>query len=229
MTKIHPRDYESNRLIASVKQSRSNIYKHLAENQNRPLDVVLLHFPYCQRGQCSQDEEKYTWRHAWPTLESLKGAEPGKVHAIGVSNFDANQLRELLSITNHKVSVVQNWMDPFHQDVEVRQICKQNNIVYMGYSSFGTQWEWKIKHNPVFTNPLLQTIADKYALSIAEVVLSWVMREGAVAIPRASTEEHIMGNAQIISNTHGMPYALLDDEDILSIRRLDGILGSLWD
>ena len=227
VTKIHPRDYESSRLIASIKQSTTRIYKD--PKINRPLDVVLLHFPYCQRGQCTSEEEKYTWRHAWPTLESLKGPEPGQIHAIGVSNFDANQLRELLSLTNHKVSVVQNWMDPFHQDNEVRRICKENNIVYMGYSSFGTQWEWKLQHNPVFTNPLLQTIADKHDISIAEVVLSWVMQEGAVVIPRASSEEHILGNARIISNTHGMPYALLDDDDMMQIRRLDGILGSLWD
>ena len=191
--------------------------------------MVLLHFPYCQRGQCTTEEEKYSWRDAWPTLESLKGPDLGQVHAIGVSNFDANQLRELLSITNHKVSIVQNWMDPFHQDSEVRQICRENHIVYMGYSSFGTQWEWKLQHNPVFTNPLLKRIADKHELSIAEVVLSWVMQEGAVVIPRASSEEHILGNARMISNTRGMPYAFLDDEDMLQIRRLDGILGSLWD
>ena len=205
-----------------------HIYKDPQHNQ-RPLDVVLLHFPYCQRGQCTREEEKYTWRHAWPVLESLKGPDTGQVHAIGVSNFDASQLQELLSLTNHKVSVVQNWMDPFHQDYEVRQICKDNNIVYMGYSSFGTQWEWKLQHNPVFTNPLLQSIAHKYEITIAEVVLSWVIQEGAIVIPRASSEEHIVGNAKIISNLHGMPYALLDDEDILQIRRLDGILGSLWD
>ena len=174
VTKIHPRDYEPSRLVESIKTSRANIYRNLRDN--RPLDVVLLHFPFCQRGQCNEEEAKLDWRTAWKTLETLKGPGPGKIRAIGVSNFGPNELRELLALTNHKVSVVQNWMDPFHQDREVRQICRQNGIVYMAYSSLGTQWEHKLKHNPVFTNPLLQRIADKHQRSIADVVVSWVMQ-----------------------------------------------------
>lgn len=39
--------------------------------------------------------------------------------AIGVSNFDPHELKELLSIARRPVAVVQNWMDVFHQDTEV--------------------------------------------------------------------------------------------------------------
>lgn len=67
------------------------------------------------RGQCTPLEEEHTWEEAWYTLESIKGDGPGQVQAIGVSNFDENTLKALLDIANKKISVVQNWMDPFHQ------------------------------------------------------------------------------------------------------------------
>jgi len=112
----------------------------------------------------------------WNNLESMQSM--GLVLNIGVSNFDIDILRELESSANVKVSVVQNWMDPFHQDTEVRRYCADNDITYMAYSSFGTQWEWKLEHNPVFLNPVLDRIATKHSCSIAKVVLSWLLQEG---------------------------------------------------
>jgi hypothetical protein len=43
----------------------------------------------------------------------------GLISAIGVSNFHVDDLQELLLLATAPVSVVQNWMDPFHQDIEV--------------------------------------------------------------------------------------------------------------
>jgi diketogulonate reductase-like aldo/keto reductase len=129
VTKIHPRGFAEMKLRESVQRSRSLIYRGL--DDNRPLDVVLLHSPWCWRGHCTPEEERVPWQQAWATLESLKGSGPGQVQAIGVSNFDENTLKELMDIANKKVSVVQNWMDVFHQDTTVREMCRDNGIVYM--------------------------------------------------------------------------------------------------
>ena len=61
----------------------------------------------------------------------------GKIRSLGVSNFDVIDLKELLNITNVPVAVVQNWFDPFHQDISVRQFCAKHGIHYMGYSTLG--------------------------------------------------------------------------------------------
>lgn len=50
----------------------------------------------------------------------------GAVRAIGVSNFSEGLLRELLQIATTVPAVVQNWMDPFHQDRAVRALCAAN-------------------------------------------------------------------------------------------------------
>ena len=80
----------------------------------------------------------------------------------------------------------------------------------------------------------MQSIADKYNVNIAEVVMSWVLQEGAVCIPRSSKEEHLHMNANmqtIDANTGKLLNAriFLTEEDMQVIRDLDGSLGSLWD
>jgi diketogulonate reductase-like aldo/keto reductase len=124
---------------------------------------------------CTKEQERVTWKTAWRNLEEAMAA--GQALAIGVSNFHMHDLEQLLDMADAKVSVVQNWMDPFNQDTAVREFCKRHGIVYMAYSSFGTQWQHKLKgRNPVFESAELQAIADKHSTTIAQVVLSWVMQ-----------------------------------------------------
>lgn len=63
------------------------------------------------------------WQEAWRTLEELYAE--GKVRAIGVSNFSDHLLRELLAMARVVPAIVQNWMDPFHQDREARSFCAE--------------------------------------------------------------------------------------------------------
>jgi 2,5-diketo-D-gluconate reductase A len=155
VTKIHPRYFEAESLRESVSRSRQRLYPDQA---NRPLDVVLLHAPWCWwEGHCTDEQKTHSWREAWRVLEALR--DEGLVKAIGVSNFDAEQLRELLEFSNRKVSVVQNWMDPLHQDRAVRALAADHGIIYMAYSSFGTQWQSKSSIlNPVLSEPVLAKV-----------------------------------------------------------------------
>jgi diketogulonate reductase-like aldo/keto reductase len=141
----------------------------------------------------------------------------------------------------------------------VRDFARANGIAYMAYSSFGTQWSGKYpkNNNPVFSNPVLKNIAKKHKTTVSAVVLSWVLQEDAIAIPRASKEEHIHENAAFIvhqededgeeknkenvvdtdtdkaennlKNKKRMLRVFLDAEDMKAIRDLDGTLGTPWD
>mmetsp|Transcript_26989 Transcript_26989/g.25843 ORF Transcript_26989/g.25843 Transcript_26989/m.25843 type:complete len:329 (-) Transcript_26989:357-1343(-) len=226
LTKIHPRSYEEKKMEASITESK----KLLNGDENIPIDIVLLHTPYCWSGHCSKEEESVSWQVGWRNLEYSMQA--GNILSIGVSNFDIGLLKELLNMADLKVSVIQNWMDPFHQDLEVRKYAAQYSIVYMGYSSFGTQWQGKYNgDNPVFSNKLLQGIAEKHGTSVSGVVLSWLLQENVVAIPRASSYDHIRENAAPIANGPDKDnlQVFLDKDDIEAIRSLDGTLGTPWE
>ena len=210
VTKIHPKYYHPEKLYTRFLESKT----HLSLRTENPLDVVLLHSPVCWRGLCTEEENQYKWQEAWKVLEELK--KNGEIVAIGVSNFDIQELKELSRISNSKISVLQNWMDPFHQDIEVREFCKENGIVYMAYSSFGTQWQGRWPGNVVWDNPVLQEISLKHEKEISQVVISWLLQEGVVAIPRSSKSEHLSINLQ--------HETFLPEDDIEKIRSLDGIL-----
>ena len=107
VTKVHPRSFERSAMRLAVRRSRELIFPHLPD---RGLDAVLLHAPFCWPRHCSAEEERRTWREGWRHLEELR--EEGLVRHIGVSNFDAPLLRELLQLSNRRVSLVQNWYPP---------------------------------------------------------------------------------------------------------------------
>eukprot|EP01041_Mallomonas_annulata_P007771 gene7771-15902_t len=218
VTKVHPRSFQYDQMKLDLEASQNYIY-----GKNRTLDVVLLHAPYCWWTECTEEDKNNSWQVAWSNLEKFQSA--GMIDAIGVSNFNEQQLQDLILIANKRVAVVQNWMDPFHQDVDVREFCKQHNIIYMAYSSLGTQWGWKTMENPVLSNEVLQKIAKKHDKSIALVVQSWVIQEGVVAIPRTTNEAHITENARLLGVTPIEPLLVfLDEDDMKSIRALDGTM-----
>ena len=205
----------------------------------RALDLVLLHSPYCWPYHCTLEQESQPWQAAWLTLESLKTA--GLVANIGVSNFDLAQLQQLQGLSNTRVAAVQNWCDPFHQDRWVRSLAARSGMVYMAYSSLGTQWLGKTGgSNPVLESPVLRGIgAEHGGASVSEVVLCWLLQEGVVAIPRSGSAAHIAANslgrlyedsAKPESVESGGAYrCFLTEENLATIRALDGTLGTPWE
>ena len=105
--------YRSDLMTARNQKSIDLIYLGRSDH----LDVVLLHSPRCWWSQCSSEMDSFPWQVAWKNLEAE--VEAGRVSSIGVSNFNTQQLSELLQIATYPVSFVQNWMDPLHQDREV--------------------------------------------------------------------------------------------------------------
>ena len=122
VTKVHPRSFAKQRMTGAIATSKRQLY-HI---EGKPIDIVLLHTPHCWEGHCTAEEEKISWQDGWRNLE--QSMTDGHVLAIGVSNFEIFLLEELFQIANEKVSIIQNWMDPFHQDLEVRQFAKEHNI-----------------------------------------------------------------------------------------------------
>ena len=57
----------------------------------------------------------------------------GKIRSIGVSNFEVEDLQRLMEIARVHPSVVQNFFDPFNQDLMTRKFCEGNNIQYMAH------------------------------------------------------------------------------------------------
>lgn len=111
-----------------VRQSFSSSLEHLRTSY---VDALFLHAPSGGHKLAASD-----WR-AWRSMETL--ALAGQARALGVSNVNAAQLRELLAETGDAIRVrpklVQNrcWASR-NWDAEVRNLCIQHGLIYQGFS-----------------------------------------------------------------------------------------------
>ncbi|XP_028394202.1 uncharacterized protein LOC114518412 [Dendronephthya gigantea] len=187
VTKLHPQYHGYDSTIAAVQESLENL-------QTDYIDVFLIHTKYCDNGyfRCPEGKPEGSWQDSWRAMEHLN--EEGKIRSLGVSNFDVVDLKELLNFTKLPVSVVQNWFDPFHQDVNVREFCAKHVIHYMGYSTLGSQWTayGGLESNPVLTSTTFFEIASHYEFVVAQVILRWAIHLNVTVIPRSHDPRHIL-------------------------------------
>ena len=158
------------------------------------LDLYLIHRP---RG-----DVKGTWK----AMEELY--EEGKIRAIGVSNFDADQLDELMTYARIKPALNQIETHVFFQQHNSYEVLKKSEVQMEAWSPFAAG------RNDIFSNQTLADIGKQYNKSIAQVCLRWHYQRGIVAIPRSTQKVHMIENLDIFDFE-------LSKSDIQTIAKLD--------
>jgi diketogulonate reductase-like aldo/keto reductase len=140
------------------------------------------------------------WRGSYPLAETVAAFEQlvgaGKIRSWGVSNFDADDLDEMLDVGGEgKIACNQVLYHLQERAIEHAVIpwCNAHGTALVAYSPFG--------HND-FPDPrtrageVLQAIAEARGASVRQVALAFLTREPSVfAIPKASSEAHAADNA----------------------------------
>lgn len=158
------------------------------------LDLYLIHRP---RGDIEG---------SWRAMEELHRA--GKIRAIGVSNFDQEQLAALLAYAKVRPAINQLETHPFFQQGTEYAALQSAGVRLEAWAPFAEG------RNGLFTNPALQAIARKHGKSVAQIVLRWHHQRGAVVIPRSSNPAHRRENLGIFDFQ-------LDAGDLSGIAALD--------
>ena len=158
------------------------------------LDLYLIHRP---RGDV---------KGSWKAMEELYKA--GKIKAIGISNFEPDQLTELMSYATVKPAVNQIETHVFFQEQKALDTLKKAGVQLEAWSPFAAG------RNGIFSNPTLAAIAKKHNKSIAQVCLRWHFQRGIVTIPRSSQKAHMIENLNIFDFE-------LDKSDMQTIIPLD--------
>jgi diketogulonate reductase-like aldo/keto reductase len=157
--------------------------RSLARLNTDRLDCYLLH-----------------WRGSYPLDETVAAfeelASAGKIRSWGVSNFDTDDLGELLAVAGKgKIACNQVLYHLQERAIEHAVIpwCEQHGVAVVAYSPFGHN-DFPSPHSKA--GQALQTIADAHGASPRQVALSFLTRQASVfAIPKASSEEHAADNA----------------------------------
>ncbi len=140
------------------------------------------------------------WRGSFSLQDTVAAFDEliaaGKIRSWGVSNFDTDDLNELLAVAGKgKIACNQVLYHLQERAIEYAVIpwCEQHGAAVVGYSPFGHN-EFPSPRNKA--GEVLQTIADVHNATARQVALSFLTRKPAVfAIPKASSAEHAAENA----------------------------------
>jgi len=140
------------------------------------------------------------WRGSYPLADTVAAFEEleraGKIRSWGVSNFDADDLDEILEVSGEgKIACNQVLYHLKERAIEHAVIpwCARHGVAVVAYSPFG--------HNDFPSaasagGKVLQKIAEQHKATPRQVALSFLARETPVfPIPKASSSEHAAENA----------------------------------
>jgi len=207
--------------------SRDNVFKLLKETlQNLGLtylDLYLIHWPmgYKENAGTLFPKDGETWLFSdvdyletWKAMEDA--VKQGLVRAIGLSNFNSQQIDRVIAAAEIKPAVLQVEIHPYLNQQKLIDFCKSRNIVVTAYSPLGSpDRPWAKPDDPLLIeDPRVVQIAKKYNKTPAQILLRYPIDRGVTVIPKSVTKERIKQNADLFDFK-------LEAADITALNALD--------
>lgn len=159
------------------------------------IDLLLLH------------QQFGDYKGAWQDME--KAVQAGKVRSIGISNFESNNLEDLMAAATIKPAVLQVECHPYWQQTELK-----NRIA--GYGTVIESW-YPLGHGAtdLLNEPIFTKLGQKYGKTNAQIVLRWHIQIGNIVFPKTTNPQHMKDNFDIFDFS-------LSDAEMAEIAKLDG-------
>lgn len=129
-----------------------------------------------------------------------KAYKEGKVKAIGLSNFNKEQILEILELCKVKPAVLQTEVHPYDQEKELKEFLAGSDMVIQAWYPLG-HGDAVLLKEPVFVK-----LGEKYGKSPAQIILRWHIQGGNIVIPGSKNPDHIRANFDIFD------FVLTEDE-----------------
>lgn len=150
------------------------------------LDLYLIHAP-------RPWDDKSGFDFMPQNIASYKAMEElyrsGSIRAIGVSNFNVEELKELMANCTIKPMVNQIKVHIGHSNQDIVAFCQENGILVEAYSPLGT--------GKLFKNEKVQAVARKYNVSLAQLANRWCLQNNTLPLPKSVHEEYIKQNIDL--------------------------------
>lgn len=155
------------------------------------VDLYLLHQP-------APDEFERTLG-AWKGLCEI--VKSGRARAVGVSNFNEEELKRAIDETGVTPAVNQVELHPFFTQKKLSAFHREHGILTQAWSPIGGVNRYftedpKPEDDPL-THPTITQIAQRYGKSPAQVILRWHIELGHSVIPKSVHTARIRENVDI--------------------------------
>ncbi len=182
--------FVQNKLAAEIK-SYDEAVKAIDESLEKMgleyFDLMIIHSP--KPWQDFLGDEKFFEGNleAWRALEDAYKA--GKLKAIGVSNFEQEDLQNLIDNGTVKPMVNQILAHISNVPTELIKFCEDNDILVEAYSPIG--------HGELFKNEEVKAMADKYNVSVPQLGIRFDLQLGLLPLPKTANPDHMKNNAEL--------------------------------
>ena len=182
------------RLWPSFYEQADAVDKTLARLDTDYIDLLLIHQP------------AGNYVAGYRLME--KAYKKGKVRAIGLSNFNVEQIKEILSICEVRPTILQTEVHPYFQEKELKE--------YLAGQGMAIQAWYPLGHGDkaLIEEPVFSKLAQKYGKSNAQIILRWHIQSGTIVIPGSKNPAHIKDNFDLFDFA-------LTEEEMAEIAALD--------
>ena len=197
-------------------------------------DLYLVHFPIALSYVDFNDRYPPEWLFepeaenpgmqldAVPLSETWAGMEQlvqnGLARQIGVCNYSASLLHDLMSYARIKPAMLQIESHPYLTQEALLRTARQYDIAVTAFSPLGAlsyvSIDMASANDSVLTEPVVIAAAQRTGATAAQVVLRWGVQRGTAVIPKTSNPERLIENLSLSGFT-------LNDDEMAAISALN--------
>ncbi|WP_084102452.1 aldo/keto reductase [Demequina sp. NBRC 110051] len=171
-TKLPGRHHDTDAAVNSIEESFDKL-------QLGTIDVVLIHWPNPITGK---------YRDAWQGL--IEARQRGYVRSIGVSNFTAKHLADIVADTDITPAINQIELHPYFNQEAMRAVHAERGILTQSWSPLG-------KRQAPYGEAAVAAAAEAHGVTPAQVILRWQVQLGNVPLPKSATPSRQVENLDV--------------------------------
>lgn len=175
--------------VKNYEEAKRTIDKSLERLGTGYIDLMLIHSPKPWDELFKGSENNYFKENleVWKAME--EAVQEGKIKSIGVSNFEIEDIQNIIDHATIKPAVNQIRVHIGHTPTEVIDYCKEKGILIMAFSPNAT--------GKLLNHPVVSEIAQHYHVSIPQLSIRYDYQLGLLPLPRSKNPQHIAENKEI--------------------------------
>jgi len=161
-------------------ETAEGINNSLKKLQMDYIDLMIIHWPM---------------GNSLETYRAMADAyKAGKIRAIGLSNFNPDQIDAILKSSDVKPVIDQIETHLYWQQSKIAPYLAEHEIVHEAWAPFGEEYAKEMIQLPEITE-----LAKKYNVSGAQILLRAMTQQKIVVIPKSNNEAHLKSNLDIFN------------------------------